>query len=328
MKLEKIILILLSILCLPIIITFWRSLALGIIASVWLYPLVQKIRKKTNLSLNLTLVILNIIVIFLLLYFVFWSIYVASNQANSLLKFVSQLNFTSLKDIPYIGDNLFNYLGHVNYSDYIKEYGNTFFQKTLTIGSNVFYILISAFICIVWTNILLKSKDSYYENYIGPIYLKYPNLEVLGNTLYKTVQRVGITLVSNAMLTALVMSVVYYNIGLKFVTSLGILTFIAATIPTAMIILLSVLSVVVFLTIGIPQAVILLLCGVILNLFVDQVLQPLLLRKLGANFNLVMSLVGILGGIFCFGLIGVIIGPVLLAIGFESFKMLINEVKK
>jgi len=47
----------------------------------------------------------------------------------------------------------------------------------------------------------------------------------------------------------------------------------------------------------------------------DSVLRPLLIRK-GAHLPLVLLLAGVIGGLIAFGLIGIFLGPVVLAVGY------------
>lgn len=330
MKFEKIILTLLILLSSPLILVFWRPLVLGIIVSIWGYPLISKLNSKTSINFNKVLVILNIIVGILIVTGVSVCIYIITQQINELMDFLRQTNFNvnNFKGIPYVGKYLYHYVSKINITQLLDNYLQVTVNKTLTIGYNIMYFALYTYIFTVWTNIILMSKKHYLNDYLAPIYKVYPSLKHIGLTIYKTVQQIGITLITNAMITSLIMGVVYYSVGLRFIAFLMLLTFVAATIPTGVIILLLTLGTVTALSMSISQAIIILAIGFTVNIIMDQVLQPTLLKKFGANFNLAMSLIGILGGIICFGLIGIIIGPVLVAISTESFKLLIGYLIK
>src|SRR4030043_478562 len=56
-----------------------------------------------------------------------------------------------------------------------------------------------------------------------------------------------------------------------------------------------------------------LLVGRILAVTIDNVIRPVLIRK-GADLPLVMIFAGVIGGLVAFGILGIFIGPVVLAV--------------
>jgi predicted PurR-regulated permease PerM len=57
-----------------------------------------------------------------------------------------------------------------------------------------------------------------------------------------------------------------------------------------------------------------LLIFTVLAQIIDQVLRPLLIKKGGADLSLLVILAGVIGGLFSFGIIGLFVGPVILAV--------------
>ncbi|EHM45686.1 MAG: AI-2E family transporter YdiK [Yokenella regensburgei] len=57
----------------------------------------------------------------------------------------------------------------------------------------------------------------------------------------------------------------------------------------------------------------------------DNVIRPLLIR-MGADLPLILILSGVIGGLFAFGMIGLFIGPVLLAVTWRLFDAWVHEV--
>jgi predicted PurR-regulated permease PerM len=51
----------------------------------------------------------------------------------------------------------------------------------------------------------------------------------------------------------------------------------------------------------------------------DNILKPILITR-GANLHLLLVFVGVVGGMFAFGLIGIFIGPVVLAAGWTLLQ--------
>jgi len=51
----------------------------------------------------------------------------------------------------------------------------------------------------------------------------------------------------------------------------------------------------------------------------DSVLRPLLIARGGSDMPLILVLFGVIGGAMAFGLIGLFLGPTLLAVGYTMF---------
>jgi predicted PurR-regulated permease PerM len=56
----------------------------------------------------------------------------------------------------------------------------------------------------------------------------------------------------------------------------------------------------------------------------DNVLRPILIRK-GADLPLLLIFAGVIGGLFAFGLIGLFVGPVLLAVAYTLLDAWVAE---
>ena len=57
----------------------------------------------------------------------------------------------------------------------------------------------------------------------------------------------------------------------------------------------------------------------------DNVIRPLLIR-MGADLPLILILSGVIGGLIAFGMIGLFIGPVLLAVTWRLFSAGVHDV--
>ncbi len=57
---------------------------------------------------------------------------------------------------------------------------------------------------------------------------------------------------------------------------------------------------------------------------VDNILRPILIKK-GADLPLLLIIVGVLGGMLAFGIIGLFVGPVILAVAYTLFTAWINQ---
>lgn len=72
-------------------------------------------------------------------------------------------------------------------------------------------------------------------------------------------------------------------------------------------------------------AAILLVIWALVVAMLDNLLRPMLIKR-GVNLSLLLILSGVLGGMFAFGIVGLFIGPVILAVTFTLLKAWIEEV--
>ena len=56
----------------------------------------------------------------------------------------------------------------------------------------------------------------------------------------------------------------------------------------------------------------------------DNVLRPMLIKK-GADLPLLLVFAGVIGGLIAFGIVGIFIGPVVLAVAFTLLKAWVEE---
>jgi predicted PurR-regulated permease PerM len=72
-------------------------------------------------------------------------------------------------------------------------------------------------------------------------------------------------------------------------------------------------------------AAVLLLVWAVLVTMLDNLLRPLLIKR-GVNLSMLLILAGVLGGMFAFGIVGLFIGPVILAVTSTLLKAWVDEV--
>jgi len=58
----------------------------------------------------------------------------------------------------------------------------------------------------------------------------------------------------------------------------------------------------------------------------DNVLRPVLIR-MGADLSLLLIFAGVIGGLFAFGLVGIFVGPVMLAVGYTLLEAWMNDTR-
>jgi predicted PurR-regulated permease PerM len=75
---------------------------------------------------------------------------------------------------------------------------------------------------------------------------------------------------------------------------------------------------------GATVAAILLLIWSVVVAMLDSLLRPVLIRR-GVNLSMLLILSGVLGGLFAFGIVGLFIGPVILAVTSTLLEAWIDE---
>ena len=119
-------------------------------------------------------------------------------------------------------------------------------------------------------------------------------------------------LLATGLLVLVVMMTTYFVIGLPAPIFLGCLTAMISLIPFLLPIFYLVSAALMLLfSFALWKVVLFLVIGLGLNFITDNILQPKLLHN-KTRLNFAASLLGILGGIYAFGIIGLFIGPVLL----------------
>ena len=67
-----------------------------------------------------------------------------------------------------------------------------------------------------------------------------------------------------------------------------------------------------------------LLVWTLLVIPIDNILRPILIKQ-GADLPMLLVIAGVIGGLLAFGLIGIFVGPVVLAVAYTLFTAWINE---
>lgn len=142
--------------------------------------------------------------------------------------------------------------------------------------------------------------------------------ELLG-LIGATVKGVVYGILGTSLVQALLCSVAYLIAGLPSVALLGLITFFLSIIPGGP--LLVVVPGVIWLvrTGHVPLAIFLAVWAFSVAIIVDNVLKPILIGK-SSHVPFILVMLGVLGGAVAFGLLGVFVGPTLLAVAHAVLK--------
>lgn len=151
------------------------------------------------------------------------------------------------------------------------------------------------------------------EGMLGPQVRDY--LKAIGDTT----QAVVYALVLAALAQGLVAGIGYAIAGLGAPLFLGALTALVALIPFATPLMWISLSIWLILTGQVGAGIFLIVWGVALVSSVDNVVRPLVISS-ATSMPFILVVFGVLGGVIAFGLVGLFIGPVVLAVSLAIWR--------
>ncbi len=146
-------------------------------------------------------------------------------------------------------------------------------------------------------------------------------VQLAGDAIRGVALGVGVTALVQAVLGGILLAVV----GVPFAALLSALMFmlcIAQVGPTPVLVPAVIW---VFYTGEVGWGIFLAVCTVIITTL-DNVLRPVLIR-MGADLPLLLIFSGVIGGLLAFGLVGIFVGPVVLAIGYTLLDSWMDEVR-
>jgi predicted PurR-regulated permease PerM len=129
-----------------------------------------------------------------------------------------------------------------------------------------------------------------------------------------TIRGVALGVVGVALIQSLLLGIGFFAIGLQAAGPLMLLAFLLGIAQVPLILLTLPVVGYVFLTEATQAAIIFLIWNIVVGLS-DNVLRPLMLGR-GLEVPMPVILIGVIGGMLVDGLLGLFVGPVLLAVGY------------
>jgi predicted PurR-regulated permease PerM len=287
--------------------------------AIMVYPLQQKLENKFSKSTSSLIVVISVLLIVFvpLIYILSYTIteitYYIQNP-DTIINFFTEMK-KSIINLPYIGnfitsniDNLQNYITN-NKKEIISNLGGLI--PTITyIGSKSISISVDFLVTLLVTYQLLMSKNTIERLSKDVIFTEIADKNTFISVIIETTRRVSLAVFTTATIAGVVMGTVYTIIGIPSAMIFALITAIAAMIPFLVSVVYILLAIGVFVFMGATKAIILVIIGVVLNMITDNIIQPKIVNK-GATLGFVASMLGIMGGVQAFGILGVFIGPVI-----------------
>lgn len=227
-----------------------------------------------------------------------------------------------LAELPLIGKKLNDFwiLAETNAPAAIAQYGpqlKTFVGRLATFGGGLFSGGLSFIFSLVIAAILIafgKSAAKFAENLFARVVNDESGAKRLVSLTASTIRGVALGVLGVAAIQALLVGIGFFAIGLQGATLLTLLVFILgiAQIPGAIV----TLPVIIYVFAVEPT-----MTAIIFGIWTfvagisDNILKPLLLGR-GLDVPMPVIFLGVVGGLLADGLLGLFIGPVVLAIGY------------
>ncbi|WP_347473508.1 AI-2E family transporter [Acinetobacter thermotolerans] len=301
------------------------------------WPMYQSIKRnvgnRPNVSAVLMMVIVTLVVGIPLTFAIFLLQHEGRNLYFELQKQVFSGHLTVpdfIRKLPIVGKEISRTLRDINNDpNSIAQNVSVWIQGHLNYGKVLFseisknlvklgFAMLSLFFFYRDGQIILKQVSKALEKVIGPRVHHY--LDTISDTTRAVVYGVGLTAIAQALLAG----VSYFVAGVPNPMVLTIITFIFALIPFGPPMAYGAVSLWLFSQGQTIEAIGVMAWGVCIVSTADNVIRPLVISG-ATQIPFLLIMFGVLGGIASFGLIGVFIGPVILAVLLAIWREWLHE---
>nr|WP_119330498.1 AI-2E family transporter [Pseudofrancisella aestuarii] len=307
----------------------------GLLA-IMLFPIQQKLEKhigkgKSSFLLVMAILLCVFIPLFLIVSYAISEAIIYVKNIESLSQFFNSLE-EHLSKIPYIGDyakdQLHKFVTSVQKDKAkIASHLDTLLPTVKYVGSTGISLATNFIITLLLVYQFLVSSTAL-EKFFDKVVLKdFEDGNKFLKTTVNTTRRVSLAVLTTASLTGIIMGIVYFALGIPSPILFAFITALGAMIPFMVTIVYVFLSIGVFVLFGLTKAIILLVIGFTLNMITDNVISPKIINK-EMKLSFVASLLGIMGGIEAFGIIGIFLGPVIFNVVFVGIQKAMSESEK
>lgn len=301
------------------------------------WPLYQSIKRSVGSRPNLSAIIMMIMVTLVVGIPLTFAIFLLQHEGRSLYYELQKQVFSGhltvpdfIRNLPLVGKEISRTLRDINNDpNSIVQNISIWIQGHLNYGKVVFneisknliklgFAMLSLFFFYRDGEIILKQVSKALEKVIGPRVHHY--LDTISDTTRAVVYGVGLTAIAQALLAG----VSYFVAGVPNPMVLTIITFIFALIPFGPPMAYGAVSLWLFSQGQTIEAIGVMAWGVCIVSTADNVIRPLVISG-ATQIPFLLIMFGVLGGIASFGLIGVFIGPVILAVLLAIWREWLHE---
>lgn len=236
----------------------------------------------------------------------------------------------ALRELPWVGAWAQDMLQHLSADPTAirEELVLTFEQSSVEMskliggaGRNVaklFFAVLSMFFLLRDGPRLVREARAVLEGILGPRVHDY--LDAIG----ATTQAVVYALILGAIAQGTVAGIGYFFAGVEAPVLMGAITVLVALIPFGAPLVWGSLALWILVTGDLWHGIGLLLWGLLVVSWVDNLVRPMVISN-ATRMPFLLVVFGVLGGVLAFGLVGLFIGPVLLAVSLAIWREWLEE---
>lgn len=318
--------LLLVALCIQVLHLFLIPAAWGGILAFVTWPAYVRLRQKLRNRTLLSAIVMTLIISLSLLLPVVWVGLIIESEISALLPTLSRMLAQEhiqlprfLSELPWLGSSLQHYLDQLQQqpellrqklSTLAQDSGGQLMQLLGGVGRNItkfgFAVLTLFFFYLDGDTFLLQLRQVLLS-ILGPRTDGY--LDAIGATTRAVVYGIVLTAIAQGALAGLG----YWGAGLDNPVFLAMLTILVALVPFGTPFAWGGVAIWLALNNQVLAATGLAIWGVVVVSWIDNIIRPLVISS-ATRIPFILVLFGVLGGLAAFGMIGLFIGPVILAV--------------
>jgi len=321
--------VLLSLGCLFVLKPFLPAIlfAAAIVISSW--PLYLRLLRAMNghrtlaaLTMTLSLTLLVIIPLATVAYNLADDVANTFGQMRYALEHGELLPPSWIRELPFVGETVDNYLRQLVASReqmlalaqrMVEPARHYLMAGGLMLGTGVVQMSLAAFV-----SFFLYRDGQALTAVVSVAMAKVmgEGAESVTDIVSQTTRGVMYGLLGTALAQALVAAVGFFMAGVPAVPLLSVLVFVSSLIPVGPPVIWGGAAIWLFSQGSTGWGIFMVIWGTVLISGVDNVVRTMLISR-GTSLPFLLTLLGVLGGVIAFGVVGMFIGPVLLAVGYS-----------
>ncbi|WP_308514674.1 AI-2E family transporter [uncultured Turicimonas sp.] len=317
--------------CFLVVWPFATAISVAAVIAIVSWPLFKMIRKRCgNRNLLASFILVFLLTVLIVIPITGLSV-VSAQQIPNLISMVREWIASGfslpneIKDIPWVGNWLYGQLDSFigNREDLAATAQKLFdpvskilLKGAVMLGDGLFQLFLMIFIIFFF----YRDGDYLADKSLALLTRMSGNLAVeVRNIIVNTTRSVVFGIVGSAAGQGIVAFIGFLIAGVPGAVTLGVAVFVLSAVPIGPPLVWGPAAIWLYYQGQVGMAVFLVLWGSLAVSSVDNFLKPLLISK-GASLPLSLIYLGVFGGIIAFGFMGIILGPVVIAVGIAMSK--------
>lgn len=299
---------------------FYKSILWAVIIGVTFWPVYGKVRRLMGgrASLSSLMVVIGIILFFLIpSILVMQSLVDQMGYAYDALQPLLPEMIERISSLVPIKDTALK----ETVIDNLKDFGKVLITYLSSATGNILSIIFQLAVTVLLLFFIFRDGEGLLEKIKGASLMPHRDVDIFVKETGEVIRAVIYGVILTAMVQGALGGIGFWILGLPAPVLFGTIMFILAVIPFAGTVAVWLPASLWLLYQGmIGKGIFLLLWGILVISMVDNFLRPYFIGK-RLGFHVVLTFIGIVGGMMAFGFLGIFLGPLLLAISIRLFEM-------